>query len=134
LRDLSADEIRDIYQAGLAGRDLGNVSTTPTPPTIVTQPQSTSRFAGESFSLSVQAMGSFPLSYQWRKDGQTLPGATNKTLVFSNVTTNAAGLYTVVVSNAINTVTSAPADVRVLAILNISTGFLGQLFIRAQVL
>src|SRR6266536_5028395 len=52
-RDLSADEIRDIYQAGLAGRDLSNVSTTPTPPSIVTQPQSTSRFAGESFSLSV---------------------------------------------------------------------------------
>src|SRR5438552_8114680 len=124
-RDLSADEIRDIYHAGLAGRDLSNVSTPPTPPTIVNQPQSTTRFAGESFSLFVQAMGSFPLSYQWSKDGQALPGATNKILVFSNVTTNAAGLYTVVVSNAVSTVTSAPAEVRVQPIVSISTGLAG---------
>src|SRR5439155_7338222 len=46
-------------------------------------------------------------------------------LVFSNVTTNDAGLYTVVVSNAVNAVTSAPAEVSVQPIVNISTGLAG---------
>jgi hypothetical protein len=66
-----------------------------------------------NLSLSVTAGGPGPLSYQWRKDGVDLTGATEMTLGFVNVQTNQAGNYTVVVTNTFGSVTSSVATLTV---------------------
>lgn len=62
---------------------------------------------GDSFSLSVSAYGTAPLSYQWRKDGTAISGATNSYYSKSNAQAADAGSYTVVVSNSQGSVTSS---------------------------
>ncbi len=75
-------------------------------PLITTQPQSQFANPGNRVSLTVSAAGSVPLVYQWRWYGTNLPGATTTTLTLSNVSSNNAGPYAVVVTNALGAVTS----------------------------
>lgn len=75
-------------------------------PTITTQPASQSVAAGASATFSVAASGSAPLSYQWRKDGTAIAGATATTYTIAAVTVSNAGNYDVVVSNSAGSVTS----------------------------
>lgn len=84
-----------------------------TAPVISTQPQSISVSQGSNASFSVVATGGTPLSYQWSKNGSTISGATNSTYTISNVTTNDAGTYSVIVSNASGSVTSSNATLTV---------------------
>ncbi len=51
-----------------------------------------------------------PLSYQWRYNGQDIPGATASTLTVSNVQVSSAGEYTVRITDAVGDVLSAPAS------------------------
>jgi hypothetical protein len=69
---------------------------------------------GSNVNLRVAAVGSPPLSYQWRFEGADLPGGTSSTLELTNFTSAREGLYEVVVSNAGGSANSAPA----LALLN----------------
>jgi uncharacterized repeat protein (TIGR01451 family) len=80
-----------------------------TPPFLLSQPQGTNVYVGETATFRVEADGSEPLFYQWRFNGVNLPGATNTTLVLSNVQPSQAGGYTVLVSNAVDRVLSASA-------------------------
>jgi hypothetical protein len=101
----------------------GSISSPPVlvtivnPPVITQQPQTKSVVAGSPASLAVTASGSAPLSYQWLKNGSTLPGQTGAVLNIASVTANDAGNYSVSISNgagnansstAILTVTPAP--------------------------
>jgi len=54
------------------------------------------------------------LGYQWRLGGALLVGQTSNTLSLASVQLSQAGTYTVVVTNRAGTVTSAPANLRVL--------------------
>jgi len=87
------------------------------PPSISTAPSSQTVNAGSSLTLTVVAAGSAPFSYQWRKDGADITGATTPTLSLSDVQASAAGSYEVVVSNANGSLTSSPA---VLAVTDIA--------------
>jgi hypothetical protein len=78
------------------------------PPSITQQPQGGTRLVGDTFKLTVQAGGSMPLSYQWQHDSMGVPNATNATLTLSNLQTNDAGSYLVVITNVAGNVTSAP--------------------------
>jgi hypothetical protein len=69
--------------------------------------------AGASTAFTVTASSPAPQSYQWRKDGAAIAGATSATLALSNVQTSAAGSYSVVVSNAAGSVTSTAATLTV---------------------
>lgn len=86
----------------------------PTAPTITTQPASRTVDAGSTMTLSVAATGTPLPTFSWRRDGQPLAdgngvsGATTATLSISPAV---AGTYTVLVSNAGGTVTSAAAVV-----------------------
>ena len=82
-----------------------------TPPSITSAPQNTTvAFAGNNATLSVSASGSTNLYYSWRFNNGTIAGQTNSTLSVTNVQTDInTGLYSVVVSNLVNTVTSTPA-------------------------
>ena len=85
-----------------------------TPASITVNPVGQSILAGTSTTLSVAATGTAPLSYQWRKNGINIPGATNTVLVLSNVSAGDAGFYAAVASNAWGSETSAAANLIVL--------------------
>ena len=87
------------------------------PAAIVEQPQSLQVPVGGTAAFSVTAEGTGPLRYQWRKNGVDLsPGGNTSTFVISPVTTNHAGNYRVLVTNAFGTVLSDVATLTVLPI------------------
>ncbi len=86
-----------------------------TPPFLITPPQGRTVGAGADVHLSVSAGGTSPLDYQWSQDGVGVPGATEPTLPLLNIRPDQGGSYTVVISNAFGSITSAPALVVVFA-------------------
>ena len=68
--------------------------------------------------FSVTVTGVTPLRYQWHFKGSNLPGATNATYTITNVRTNDAGTYDVVVTNAISSAASQVATLTVLTTPN----------------
>lgn len=97
---------------GTAQSDTATLTVLPplAPPTITTQPASQTVFVGESVTLSVEAIGTAPLSYQWRKAGTDIPGATGNLLQLNAVAVGDSGTYDVVVSNVAGTEVSASAN------------------------
>ncbi len=89
-----------------------------TPPTITRNPESVVILAGADVTFSVEAEGSQPLSYQWGKNGTPIGGATQSTLVLTNVGVSDEGDYTVTVSNVAGTATSAAARLTVSTIID----------------
>lgn len=83
--------------------------TTPVPATITTSPQSQMVDAGQSITFTVVAAGSPPLTWQWHRNGQPISGATDAELTLPNAQAADAGSYTVVVTNAGDSVTSSAA-------------------------
>ena len=77
------------------------------PPSITAQPQSLTKNPGEAATFSVTAVGgASPLSYQWRNDGQSIPGATSASYTIASVQEIDEGGYDCVVSNANGVVAS----------------------------
>ncbi|NBR87178.1 MAG: hypothetical protein EBS84_01985 [Proteobacteria bacterium] len=103
--------------AGMDGGWVDQIVFTPqtgtSAPTIVSPPQSQTVKAGQNVSFTVSATGTPPLAFQWRQDGTNLTGATETTLTLSNVNTNEAGNYTVVITNSFGAITSAVATLTV---------------------
>jgi hypothetical protein len=67
---------------------------------------------GDRVGFAVAASGS-ALAYQWRFNGEDIPGATNLSHPIPSAQLSDVGLYTVVVSNSVNVLTSAPAALTV---------------------
>ena len=86
-----------------------------TAPTITTQPSASAVSVGSAASFTVVASGTSPLTYDWKKDGTSIIGATNATYTIGSAATTAAGSYTVVVSNSAGSVTSTAASLTVTA-------------------
>ncbi len=86
-----------------------------TAPTFVTPPATQSIVLGRTATLSVVASGNPAPTYQWRRNGVDISGATSSTLVLPRVTENDGGTYTVVATNAAGAVTSAPRVITVIA-------------------
>jgi len=101
--------IRKITSAGV----VTTLALTGTAPVIMTQPASVSVTTGSSASLSVTASGDGVLTYQWKKDGTDVAGATTATYAVSATSSSSAGSYTVVVSNFLGSVTSSAATLTV---------------------
>jgi subtilisin-like proprotein convertase family protein len=85
----------------------------PNLPVILTQPQSVTNNVGTTVSLSVAASSCSALGYQWCFGLTPLAGETNATLTIPNVQLVNQGGYSVKVSNAGGTTTSAVAVVTV---------------------
>ena len=86
-------------------------------PAIVSGPADLLATNGQAAALSVVAVGSKPLTYQWYFNGTNLlAGATDATLVLNPVVPEEAGQYDVVVGNAYGSVTSAPASLTVVVL------------------
>ncbi len=86
-----------------------------TPPAITTQPAAQSGPLGGFATFAVVATGTNPLTYQWKKDGADIVGATAATLTLANLAATDAGSYTVRVGNVAGTVTSSAAVLTVTA-------------------
>lgn len=71
---------------------------------------------GATVTLAVSAIGTSPLSYQWRLNGVLLPGATSSSLTVHNFQSANAGAYAVTVSNASDTISAAASTRLVQAI------------------
>jgi hypothetical protein len=82
-------------------------------PFITGQPQAQSVSAGDTAAFTVSATSSAPLNYSWQKGNVPIPGQNSNILTLSNVTTNDAAQYSVVVSNQLGYATSAPATLTV---------------------
>jgi hypothetical protein len=84
------------------------------PPTITVQPLSQTVLFQGSVTFSVVASTTTTLSYQWRKNGSSISGATLSSYTIASVQTTDAATYTVKVTNARGSVTSAGATLTVL--------------------
>ncbi|PTX98518.1 immunoglobulin domain-containing protein [Opitutus sp. ER46] len=85
----------------------------PRPLAITTQPQSQDVRVGQPAVLRVEATGTGPFSYQWRRDGTPLMGATSATLQIQAVGKLDAGDYCVTIRNPAGSTTSAVAKLTV---------------------
>jgi hypothetical protein len=83
------------------------------PAYVITDPQRLTVTQGQAAFFSVTAGGTAPCYYQWRSSGAIIPGATNSTLVLTNVQPTDAGTYKVTVSNPWGSDTSVPASLTV---------------------
>lgn len=66
-------------------------------PSITTQPESVNGCEGGAVTLRIKAAGQ-GLSYQWKRNGQVVAGATNDSLEIAGLTASTAGSYSVDVS------------------------------------
>lgn len=87
--------------------------TAATAASITTQPASQTVTAGTSVTFSVVASGTGTLSYQWKKAGTAISGATSATYTIVSPTNADAGSYTVVVTNVVGSTTSNVATLAV---------------------
>ncbi len=102
-------------------------ATLATGPTITTQPNPYQTVTvGQIATLTVAATGTAPITYQWRKDGAPITGATNATLAISTLQHSDLGTYTVVISNPAGQTTSSPA------VLALGTSRLANLSVRSH--
>jgi uncharacterized repeat protein (TIGR03803 family) len=96
-----------------------SASLSPTAPGISTQPQSLTVTNGNPASFTVGAFGTQPLFYQWQfngtnlSDGGVISGSATNNLLLKTVTTNYAGNYQVIITNAYGSVTSSVATLTV---------------------
>jgi sugar lactone lactonase YvrE len=78
-------------------------------PGVYTQPASVTAFRGDTVRFEVMVSAQPTPTYQWRKNGVNIPGATTRVLVLNAVGYSAAGSYDVVVANTKGRATSQPA-------------------------
>jgi len=93
-----------------------STSDTPVAPSVMTQPSPQTVLEGESATFNVAASGSWPLSYQWRKNGVNISGATEPgyTTPAVSMADNGAA-YDCVVSNDLGSATTTMAILTVTA-------------------
>ena len=98
------------------GSVSGSASLTVIPfaaPVITAQPSDLSLSSGYFGQMYVVANGVPNPNYQWRKDGIDIISGIYSSLVFTNVKEQDAGLYDVVVSNNVGSVTSSGATLTI---------------------
>ena len=91
------------------GSATSNVSTLTVnlPPNITSQPVSQTVNAGQTATFTVVATGTPPLTYQWRKNGVNIPGATSSSYTTPAATVSDNGaIFDVVVTNVVMAKTS----------------------------
>ncbi|MEY3481756.1 MAG: hypothetical protein RIQ71_2531, partial [Verrucomicrobiota bacterium] len=143
LRDLNLNPGEEIWLAWhIAKEDEKNPSTDPVTttaidnvilsdftvsrpgyPIIISHPRNLSVATGllRDAKVSVEAKGAATLSYQWRKDGTNIAGATNPVHDLIDVTSAQRGSYDCVVTSSAGSVTSLPAKVNTYSRQTITT-------------
>jgi alpha-tubulin suppressor-like RCC1 family protein len=110
---------------GVAVSSNALVTVTNARPSILSQPMAQSVAIGTPVKFSVVARGSLPLSWQWRHNGEDIPGATNASLSLSFASPEQAGFYAVVIRNDFGEAVSAKVYLSVAPIAIWGSGILG---------
>ncbi len=79
---------------------------TNTPPVVLSPPSPVTILSGASNStaiFSVDAEGTYPLSYQWKSNGVPIAGAVSNSLAISNAIPSFSATYSVTISNGAGT-------------------------------
>lgn len=112
---LTAAQVLAHYQSG-----TNSFREVPTPPSITQQPVSITNFAGTTTTFTVNAIGTLPLSFQWRRGSTPIAGATNRTLSFISIyPADDGATFSAVVNNAVGSITSAVVTLTLSTALNI---------------
>lgn len=83
-------------------------------PTVLLDPKNVTVAVGQPATFSAAISGKEPLTFQWQKNGEAIPGQTSSTLVLNSVaTTDNNTTYQLVATNANGTVTTNPATLTV---------------------
>lgn len=84
-------------------------------PQITIDLQPRTEAVGDHLALAAQVFGTYPLSYQWFFNNAPLSGATNSSLVFSNLQTTDSGNYYLSVTNVYGAAASSVVAVDALS-------------------
>ncbi len=97
----------------VGGLTVGSHPLNAAVPLITGQPLNRNVLAGSDHTFQVSANGTPALRYQWRFNGSAISDATNTSLSLTSIQTNAAGLYSVIITNSEGAVTSSVARLTV---------------------
>ena len=108
------DEVR-LYNRALNSNDVANLYGGVNTGALYFKrhPRHQTMMLGGTAAFNTVVVGAEPLSYQWRFKGAPIPNATSNSLSIPGISGVNAGDYTVVVSNAVNTITSQVATLTV---------------------
>jgi hypothetical protein len=102
-------------------------SICPAPPRFTLSLSNLTIFAGGAVQFRAYAAGYPDPTYTWRSNGQVIVGRTGSSLLLSNVTPGAAGLYEVIASNASGSATNsatltvrAKPDLRITEVMSVA--------------
>lgn len=119
VHDVNADGKPDVITTSFylyedyLGVLINTTGATCTAPALTPLTTSVTQCAGSAFTVSAVATGTAPLTYQWRKNGIAITGATNSSYSVATITSADAANYSVVVTNACGSVTSNNAALTV---------------------
>src|SRR6266576_836057 len=112
-----------MYGASISGGYGGSTGTTvltitvnpaAVAPSITAQPGNQTVTAGQTATFSVSATGTAPLSYQWKKNGANITGATSSSYTTpATMTADSGSTFSVVVTNSAGSATSNNATLTV---------------------
>ncbi len=95
--------------------DEATVTISSSPPILGFGPDPVDTCAGQYVSLAAQGFSSPSPSYQWRKDGDPIDGATDSFIEFLSASPSDTGLYDVVISNGCGDIIPPAVQVNVFA-------------------
>jgi len=90
--------------ADISGADLA----------ITRQPAGGRTYDGRTFTFSVAVLDEAGVTYQWKKDGEVIPGATGSSYTICSTTGDDSGSYTATANRGAESATSNPADLLVI--------------------
>ena len=112
-KSMLSQEIKDDLNRTIGVAQLSSEVAGALKPSVVGQPNSLIGVSGTSAYLEVNATG-VNLSYQWKKDGADILGATSRTLYIHDLNASQhEGNYSVVVNNSLGSIISSVAHIDV---------------------
>lgn len=112
-------------------KQLTDCCGTPTPAPdcnevfITVQPQGGTITTGNNLTFSVSVTGDSPITFQWKKNGNIITGATSASYSIVNANSSMSGSYTVTITNPCGVLTSDVASVTVSSAQQTSTVYWG---------
>jgi hypothetical protein len=105
--------------AGSATSNGAVLTVTTSAPKFTVQPASWTVTTGASVMFTAAASGSPTPTYQWRKNGKKISGATRATYTIAQVTNSNAATYSVVATNSVGSATSSNAQLKIVSATSI---------------